>query len=115
VILATAAHYQTAYEIHAHERIALDSTDLTKKQIQLILAGKKPEDLNCASGVAYDAARELLTKPGPLKKEIWDALVKEFSMQGALAVVHYVGNYAYASILMNVVAMPLPEGEQLSG
>lgn len=114
VILVTASHYKTAYEIYAHERIALDSTDLTKDQIRAIIAGQKPNDLDVGPSAAYDATKELLTKPGPLGKETWGALVKEFGKEGALAVVHWVGNYAYASILMNAVDTPVPEGEKLS-
>ncbi|CZR57411.1 uncharacterized protein PAC_07300 [Phialocephala subalpina] len=107
VILATSSHCKTVYE---HERTALNSIGQTKEQIQMIIVGQTPEDLDAGSSVAYNVAKELLTKPGPLKKESWDALVRKFGKQGALAVVHYVGNYAYASILMNAIATPLPEG-----
>ena len=110
VILTTSSHYKTVYEIYAHERTALNSTGQTKEQIQTTVIGQTPEDLDAGSSVAYNAAKELLTKPGPLKKESWDALVKEFGKQGTLAVVHYVGNYAYTSKLMNTVTTPLPEG-----
>lgn len=54
-----------------------------------------------------------MAKPGPLKKESWDAVVKELGRKGALALVHFVGMYAYTCILLNGCDVPLPEGENI--
>lgn len=113
VILATGSHYKAAYEIYAHERLALKNTELTKEQINLIKNGQKPKDLDKGSSVAFDAAIELVAKPGPLKKESWDAVVKELGRKDALALVHFVGMYAYTCILLNGCDVPLPEGENI--
>ncbi|CZR58871.1 uncharacterized protein PAC_08763 [Phialocephala subalpina] len=113
VILATGAHYKGVYETYAHERVALKTTDLTKEQIKMIKSGEKPKDLGKGESVAFDATMELVGKPGPLAKERWDEVVKEFGEQGALALVHYVGLYAYTCILLNGCDVSLPEDEKL--
>ena len=79
----------------------------------MIKTGQKPKDLNGGASVAYDATMELVSRPGPLSKQLWDAVVKEFGEQGALALVHYVGFYAYTCILLNGCDVPLPEGEEI--
>jgi len=91
----------------------LKTTDLTKEQINKIKVGQKPQDLDTGSSVAFDATMELVKKPGPLKKESWDAVVKEFGKQGALALIHYVGLYMYTCVLLNGCDVPLPGGEKI--
>lgn len=113
VILATGSFYQSSYEIYAHERVALEKSNLTREQIDLIKHGKKPEDLDSGSSVAFDAAIQLTAKPGPLSDETYERLVKEFGKQGTLAVLHYVGVYAYTCVLLNGCAVSVPEGENI--
>jgi hypothetical protein len=55
----------------------------------------------------------VVKKPGPLKREIWDSVVREFGKQGAMVLVHYCGLYAYTCILLNGCDVPLPEGEKI--
>lgn len=110
VILATGSHFKGVYETYAHERVALKTTDLTEEQINQIKVGKKPQNLDAKASVAFDAAIELANKPGPLKKESWNNLVKELGEQGALAVVRYVGLYAYTCVLLNGCDVQLPPG-----
>lgn len=113
VILATGSHFKGVYETYAHERVALKTTDLTKEQINQIKVGKKPQDLDAKASVAFDAAIKLASNPGPLKKESWDNLVEKLGEQGALAVVHYVGLYAYTCVLLNGCDVQLPQGERI--
>jgi len=50
---------------------------------------------------AYEIARELLEKKGPLSKDRWDDAVNLFGMDGALGLLHYIGVYSSISILVN--------------
>lgn len=75
--------------------------------------GQKPTDLSSAEATAFDATISLVRNPGPLPRELWHACVNEFGRSGALALVHYVGLYAYTCVLLNGCDVKLPEGESL--
>lgn len=91
----------------------METTSLTKDQIIQIEKGEKPSDIDQQGSVAFDAAMELVRKPGPLGKEMWEKLMAEFGQEGALALVHYVGVYAYTCVLLNGCDVPLPGGEKI--
>jgi 4-carboxymuconolactone decarboxylase len=115
-ILVTGSHFQSSYEIYAHERVAASSTSLTKAQISSIKKGKKPEGLDKEAGLAFEATVELLGmegKKGGLGKERWQELRGTFGEEGTLMLVHYVGLYAYTCVLLNGCDVPVPEGESL--
>ena len=63
--------------------------------------------------MAFDAAMALCEEKGPLKRELWHGCVNEFGREGALALVHYVGLYAYTCVLLNGCDVGLPEGESV--
>ncbi|KUJ09816.1 uncharacterized protein LY89DRAFT_761561 [Mollisia scopiformis] len=65
-ILATGSRYESAYEIYAHERVALKSTSLTREQIGQIKSGGKPEGLGEEASVAFDATMDLVGGKGNL-------------------------------------------------
>lgn len=111
-ILATGSHFKAAYEIYSHERIAI-GTELKQDQIDKIKHGEKPGDLQEIGNVAFDVTMELLKKPGPLAEEKWKEAEKAFGREGAMALVHYVGYYAYTSLLLNGLDIQLPEGESI--
>jgi hypothetical protein len=113
VILATGSVTLAAYERYAHERVALHTTELTKEQIVGIRDGDKPADLAAEEGIAFDLARTLAKGGGPLPSEIFDEAVRLLGKEQTLAAIHFVGMYAYVSILLNAVDCPLPEGEKL--
>lgn len=108
-ILATGSHYKASYEIYAHERVAVATTSLTQAQVDQIKTGKKPSDLDAAAAATFDVAIALNNMTGPLEAGLWEALVKE----GALAVVHYVGVYAYTCVLLNACDVGVPERESI--
>ncbi|KAK8200831.1 hypothetical protein M8818_006148 [Zalaria obscura] len=111
-ILAVGAHFQADYEIYSHERIAAALTELPYQTIDYVKRGTKPAmEEDCEA--AYDAAKELCTKPGPLSEPTWQRIERHFGREGALALVHYVGFYAYTCLLLNGCAVPLPEGEMI--
>ena len=113
VILATGSVTLAAYERYAHERVALSTTELTKQQIVGIRNGDKPADLSAEEGIAFDLARTLAKGGGPLPTELFDEAVRLLGKEQTLAAIHFVGMYAYVSILLNAVDCPLPEGEKL--
>jgi len=112
VILGVGSVYKSVYELYAHERVA-SGTDLTEAQIADAKNGKVPGGLNDNLVAAYEIALKLAKTPGPLPREDWDRIEKAFGREGALAVTHYVGIYAYTCILLNATDIPVPEGEKL--
>jgi len=113
-ILATGAHFGAAYEIYAHERVAVKTTDLSQAQVNEIKAGRKPEGLSAGANVAYDMAKALLHGREGLDGAMWERAVKELGgKDGAQAIAQYVGVYAYTCILLNACDVPVPEGEKI--
>jgi 4-carboxymuconolactone decarboxylase len=110
-ILALGSLYDAKYMVYAHERIAANHTSLTAEQIREIKAGEKPLDLGEPESVAYEVAVELVSRMGPLSEGAWERAVKILGREGAVALVHFVGFYAYTAVLLNGFDVPLPEGE----
>ena len=108
-ILSTGAHYKASYELYAHGLMAAKTTELSENQVEQICGGKKPEDLNEACSTAYDIAKHLSSVPGPLPQDLWNRSMKALGKDGTLALVHYVGMYAYTCIILNAVDAPVPE------
>lgn len=50
---------------------------------------------------------------GRLSDGIWGRAEGCFGKEGALGLVHYVGYYAYACLLMNGAGVGMPEGESV--
>ncbi|KAF7845852.1 hypothetical protein BT93_L0348 [Corymbia citriodora subsp. variegata] len=111
-ILTTGSYFKAAYEIYAHEKVAVAKTELTRDQVKKITSGEKPDDLDEECSIAFDTAMELVKKPGPLSKQNWDRLNKAFGQQGALALIHFVGYYCYTCVLLNGCDVPVPDGEK---
>lgn len=78
----------------------------------MIETGRKPEMLKGECSAAYDAV-ELLGKKGPLSQATADRLVGCFDLEGALALLHYVGFYSYMCTLLNGCDVQLPDGESI--
>lgn len=108
-ILACGGHFQAAYELYAHEAVATNAAVLSKEQIEMIKKGDKAKDLNEDCSLAFDVAKQLCATPGPLPQAYWDRCVKAFGRDGTLALVHYIGLYAYICILLNAADAPVPE------
>lgn len=109
-ILACGGHFQAAYELYAHENVAAKAGVLSRGQIEAIKNDQKPTDLSQNCSLAYDIAKRLCSTPGPLPQTYWDRSVEAFGKEGTLALVHYVGFYAYLCIALNAVDVPVPEG-----
>lgn len=111
-ILAAGAVYKSRYELYAHGNVAIKKVGMDATVIQKIIDGEKPQGLNEECEVAYDVAVHLAGRPGPLEAGLWDRAVKAFGKDGAVALVHFVGFYAYTSILLNAIDAPVPEDEE---
>ena len=108
-ILSCGGHFQAAYELYAHQHIAVKSGLLSQQQTDAIKKGQKPSDLNEGCSIAYDVATYLCSTPGPLPQSHWDKCVNAFGRQGTVALVHYIGFYAYTCIALNACDAPVPE------
>ena len=109
VILVVASHFGAAYPLYAHEYQARAITDLTEAQVEALKAGRTPDGLSDQGLAAYEVARELLEKKGPLSKDRWDSAVNFFGMDGALGLLYYVGVYSAVSVLVNGIDTPVPD------
>lgn len=111
-ILATGAHWKGSYELYAHANNAVKKLGMDKDQIRQIVAGQKPKGLSEECSVAYDVATYLSSSPGPLRQDLWDRSVQTFGKDGTVALLHYVGFYAYICIsMLNGIDAPVPEDE----
>lgn len=108
-ILACGGHFQAEYELYAHEAVATKAVVLSQGQIDVIKRDQKPDDLNENCSLAYDIAKRLCSRPGPLPQEYWNRSVKAFAKDGTIALVHFIGFYAYLCIALNAVDVPVPE------
>jgi hypothetical protein len=108
-ILTVGARYQAAYELYAHTNVAIKKVGMAKDVVEAIARGEKPKGLSEGCDVAFDAANYLAGKPGPLPKELWDRSIKTFGKEGTVALMHYVGAYAYTCIVLNAMDAPVPE------
>ncbi|KAK4962470.1 hypothetical protein LTR10_000096 [Elasticomyces elasticus] len=108
-VLAVGSVFQAGYELYAHERVALKATTLSQEQLECICSGGKPKDLGEDCQAAYDVATHLAKHPGPLPQELWDRSMKALGKEGTVALVHYVGFYAYICIVLNAIDEPVPK------
>lgn len=108
VILAVGAKYQSGYELYAHGNVAVKKAGLSQEIVDQISSGRKPSTLNEQCSLSYDAARYLVDTPGKLSQELWDSCVSMFGKEGTVALVHYVGAYAYTCIVLNAMDAPVP-------
>lgn len=68
------------------------------------------------ASVAYDFAWECLEgsgRRGRLNDEIWGKAAGLWGKKATLALLHYVGVYAYTCILLNGAGVQVPEGESI--
>lgn len=113
-ILATGSVFKSKYELYAHERVAA-STNLSKAQIVAVKSGQKPsgsDALDEQCEVAFEVARELAGKHGPMADATWKKAEGAFGKEGAAALIQYVAIYGYTCILLNAVDAPVPNGEK---
>jgi len=106
-ILVTGAHYDAAYELYAHVRVA-DLVGLSDSKIATIAAGQRPNDLTTEEAVAYDTAAALMSG-STLPEPCYAMAVKTFGEAGAAEFIYLVGVYGLVSIVLNGFDVPVPE------
>jgi 4-carboxymuconolactone decarboxylase len=110
-ILAVGSHFNAAYEMYAHGRIAGTTRLLTDGQIDSIKKGIKPsggDALEEQCEVAFDCALELAKGGVTLSESNWDRSQKVFGRKGTAALIHYIAVYAYTCVLLNGVDASVP-------
>ena len=108
-ILVVGAHYNSRYELYAHEHVAALS-GLSQTKIATIVAGERPTDLTVEEGVAYDVASKLV-RGGQLPEATYQASVKAFGDHGNAELVFLIGNYCLISVILNAYDISIPDDE----
>ena len=106
-ILVVGAHFDSAYEIYAHNCAAL-SKGMDENRVATIVAGTKPDDLPEDMAVAYDVAHAL-TAGNVLARPTYDRAVRAFGKDGAAELVYLVGLYCMVSVTLNGFNVPVPD------
>lgn len=90
VILTVGAHFEAPYELYSHTNVAVKKVGMAKEVAEGLARGEKPKGLSEECGIAHEAARYLVSKPGKLSDELWERCVRMFGREGTVALVHYV-------------------------
>jgi 4-carboxymuconolactone decarboxylase len=110
-ILAVGSHFNAAYELYAHGRIAGTTRLLKDRQIESIKKGVKPggdDALDEQCEVAFDCGLELAKGGVPLSESNWDRSQKVFGQKGTAALIHYIAVYSSVCVLLNGVDASVP-------
>ena len=111
-ILATGAHFHSAYEIYAHVLVA-ELRGLSDNKISTIVSGQRPGDLTRQEAIAYDLAAALVSG-GVLPELAWKQGVAEFGLDGLAEFINLVGLYCMVSVTLNGFDVPVPEHDDVS-
>ena len=119
-VVTVGVYYESVYEIYAHETIA-NGEGITWRQLSYLKMGHKPPadgpdalDEHCS--VAFDVANEMLRgsgSKGRLRDDVYNRAVELFGTEATLGLIHYVGYYSWACLLMNGAGIGLPKGESI--
>lgn len=109
VILTTGALFNCQYERYAHENVAEKTGALSAAHVEDLAQGRKPADAGDAVSTAYDVTMGLVETKGPLDEALFQRAQKQFGDDGALALIHYAGLYAYTCILLNGAYVSIPK------
>ncbi|RLQ89248.1 carboxymuconolactone decarboxylase family protein [Notoacmeibacter ruber] len=109
-ILRTGAHFNSAYEIYAHDAIA-EVHGIDEKRISTLVAGVRPEHMDREEQVAYDVANSLL-EGAVLPRPTYDEAVDTFGKKGAHELIFLVGLYCLVSVTLNGFNVPVPDEDQ---
>ena len=109
-ILVVGAHFDSAYEIYAHNCAGL-SKGMDENRLATIVSGTKPDGLPEEMAVAYDAAHAL-TQGNILPRPTYDRAVRAFGKDGAAELIYLIGMYCLVSITLNGFNVPVPAGSE---
>ncbi len=98
------------YEFYAHRRLAIEA-GLNPAIVDAIAAGHRPYDLSPDEMTIYGFVTDLLST-GQVSDTPYAAMLERFGERGIMDIVGAVGYYSLVSMVLNVAAVPLPEGEE---
>jgi 4-carboxymuconolactone decarboxylase len=104
VTLAVGAHFDAAYILYAHARVAAD-VGLSQAQIAALAAGEAPPDLDPRTQLAVVVARRLL-RGGVLPGPTYRRAVAELGADGVGHLVYLVGQYCLVAMSLNAYDVP---------
>jgi 4-carboxymuconolactone decarboxylase len=106
-ILVTGAHFNSAYEIYAHIKMA-ETQGMSEARLATLITGSRPSDLTAEEGTAYDVAFALVNG-GALPEPAYRLAIETFGQTGTNELIFLVGLYCMVSITLNGFNVPVPE------
>ncbi|PGH16656.1 hypothetical protein AJ80_05158 [Polytolypa hystricis UAMH7299] len=107
-VFAVLARTQANYAVYAHTKLC-EKIGFSAAQISAAKAGEVPEGVSEREREAYVFAKELAgLKGGPLAAEVFGKARDVLGREGAAAVMHTVGSFLYASVLLNAADVEAP-------
>jgi 4-carboxymuconolactone decarboxylase len=106
-ILVVGARFGAAYEIYAHEAVAVDTHKMSGQRIATLVSGSRPGDLSDEEGAAYDVAHALVNG-GILPEPTYRCALGLFGQAGLNELIYLVGHYCFVSVTLNGFDIPVP-------
>ena len=109
-ILVVGTRFRAAYEIYAHDAIALKD-GISPQFISTICSGSRPEGMSDEEGCTYDVSFALVNG-GVLPQPTYERAVKLFGQAGVHELISLVGLYCLVSVTLNGFNVPVPESKR---
>lgn len=106
VILAIGGQFNVAYELYAHDPLAL-SAGLRVDQIGALSAGARPADLSEDELLAFDVTKALVGGAGPVPGSLYDAAVAKLGQEGFDAIIFITIHYLALGVMLNAYDVPV--------
>src|ERR1700722_17723164 len=106
VFLAIGGQFNVAYELYAHDPLAL-SAGLRVDQIGALSAGARPADLSEDELLAFDVTKALVGGAGPVPGPLYDAAVAKLGQEGFDAIIFITLHYLALGVLLNAYDGPV--------
>lgn len=108
-ILTIGGHFKAGYETYSHVAEATKAGLLSESQANELKDGGKPSDLNEGCSAAYDAARHLVSTPGPLPQHLYDKCVENLGKDATVGMLWYASIYSQVCVALNGIDAPVPK------
>ncbi len=113
MILAIGGQFNVAYELYAHDPLAV-SAGLRADQIGALSAGARPADLNEDELLAFDVTKALVGGAGPVPGPLYAAAVAKLGQEGFDAIIFITIHYLALGVMLNAYDVPVGRpGSQL--
>ncbi|KAF2000835.1 hypothetical protein P154DRAFT_534288 [Amniculicola lignicola CBS 123094] len=108
VTLAVAGRFQAASEMSSQGKRYAKKGILTAEEAHTLMTGNKPGSLAGACSVAYDVTAHLLSTPGPLPDDLWDACIQAVGEDAFFGLLHALAFYVWLCVGVNALDVPVP-------